>query len=1238
MPDQDIEKAMIKAGLSLDLFGHSRAVVRCGRFELLRPLGRGSMGLVYEGLDTERGHRVAVKVLTRLDANAIFRLKREFRSLSETVHPNLVALDELFHEHGQWFFSMELVDGEPFARWVRADVEDAGARLERALRQLVTAVHAVHGAGQLHRDLKPSNVLVTKEGRVVVLDFGLVLEQARPNGSRITHSEILGTPAYMAPELGAGQEASQASDWYAVGVMLFEALTGRLPFEGNPLQILSEKQHREAPDPRGLVASLPAALSDVCMSLLTRSPCDRADGKQLLAVLGGSASSVASVPLQRLSASGSTALLGRARELALLEAGLDKVRQGSAASILVHSVSGGGKSALLEHFAARCERTGSQTTVVLRGRCHPQESVPYKVFDSVVDALCRLLCNLPDRDLRGLLPRHLSALLQLFPVLSRVPGMGEAASLGSRLHQARDLRVLAFAALKELLLRLTDRMTVVIAVDDLQWGDIDSAHMLAHVLNSPEAPPLLFVGAYRSDEADSSEFLQALLCERGGDRSGQPQCLELGPLDAAAAGELARCLLVPQMHGRQLISQTIAVESQGVPFFVSELAQRYNASCDRGQTPQGMPPISLEQLILERVAARSPEAQRLLRTLSVAAGPLERSVAFEAAGLAAGERVLRELRGGRQIRRRGAAPDDWTEIYHDRLRETIVRSMPADALAETHRRLALALERSDFATPERLVLHYSGAGDRVRAGATAAKAAAAAANKLAFDRAAGLYRMAIDLLPIAGHTKHDLFRGLADALANAGRGAQAGDAYLEAFATAPPEQALLMRRLAAEQYLGSPRGPEKGLMLARATLARIGVELPQHEAALLQAYLWQRMLLRRKPLRVPLAPTTVRDPAQLERLETLSHLFPPMLWMDTLAGGLVHARYWNEARSAGDIVHMLRAYTTEVLNLALLGGPRNEQRAAHLLAVAGELAERIDSPYARALVHGADANRLAWNSRQFEDARRAADLAADVFENVGHGTYFWERAGFGLVRFVTIINAGKLTDLASLSAESERDAYERSDHLSAGMMLTSRPYFDLVKDDPESALGMIERMRPWMRLSTNLRAMWWLRASEALIYLGRCRESVELVEAEWPTFRNSFLYRCEPFRNNGRYYRARAALAGFLETRDPALRTLAWRATRELADRDSVHGALRSMLLGTLHQLDGDAQAASGYLRQGRARAHLSQAGLCALYAERALCLLNGDSAGVDRSDAAMRAQGVANPQRWSWLCAPTAS
>ena len=158
-------------------------------------------------------------------------------------------------------------------------------KLRLALPQLARGLHALHSAGKIHRDVKPANIRVTSEGRVVLLDFGLVAEHERRRGYE--SGSIVGTVAYMAPEqCNADSSLSPAADWYSVGVVIFQALTGKLPFEGSPARVVLDKQTKNAPGPSDLATGIPDDLDQLCRQFLDRDPAARPSGRALMARLG----------------------------------------------------------------------------------------------------------------------------------------------------------------------------------------------------------------------------------------------------------------------------------------------------------------------------------------------------------------------------------------------------------------------------------------------------------------------------------------------------------------------------------------------------------------------------------------------------------------------------------------------------------------------------------------------------------------------------------------------------------------------------------------------------------------------------------------------------------------------------------------------------------------------------------------------------------------------------------------
>jgi len=233
--------------------------VAVGRYVLVREIARGGMGTVYEALDPELKRRIAIKVLHGeiADARTVARLHREASIAARLQHPNIVAIHEVGTHEGRHFIAMDYVDGRTLADVLR-ERGTARAELLRMLEDVARAVGFAHARGVVHRDLKPANVLVDAGGRVLLTDFGLA--HAEDVGQRLTRSQaVLGTPHYMAPEQVRGEtrNTDARSDVYALGVMLYEILTGRLPFGAQtPAHLFQQILVEEPPPPAAAEADL----------------------------------------------------------------------------------------------------------------------------------------------------------------------------------------------------------------------------------------------------------------------------------------------------------------------------------------------------------------------------------------------------------------------------------------------------------------------------------------------------------------------------------------------------------------------------------------------------------------------------------------------------------------------------------------------------------------------------------------------------------------------------------------------------------------------------------------------------------------------------------------------------------------------------------------------------------------------------------------------------------------------
>ena len=475
--------------------------VRIGDYRLQRELGRGGMGVVYEAVHVHRGHRVALKMLPQVDGAQLYRFKREFRSAADLSHPNLIGLQSLESDGSQWFFTMDLIDGVDFLTHVRPAGRLDEARLRAALTELVMGVLALHRHHIIHRDLKPSNVMVARDGRVVILDFGLVVELGHGGGAVQSLDRIAGTPGYMAPEQAAARSVSAATDWYAVGTMIYEALAGKRPFDGSVWEILRDKQS-QAPVPLAGEAGTPGDLAELSMKMLAVDPHDRPDALAIVKVVASGAGSDTTA----VAAASSRRLVGRDHQLKILnDAFREVVHHRQPQAVFIVGRSGEGKTALADAFLAGLGT--DRNVAIMAGRCYDRESVPFKAIDSLIDALAGYLRTLGETDAALVMPDDIGVLARVFPVLDRVEVVAKATGGRASMLDDQQVRQRAFGALRSMLGRISRRCPIVWVIDDLQWGDADSAEALFEVMRPPEAPQLLVLGTYRSDEIEGSAFL-----------------------------------------------------------------------------------------------------------------------------------------------------------------------------------------------------------------------------------------------------------------------------------------------------------------------------------------------------------------------------------------------------------------------------------------------------------------------------------------------------------------------------------------------------------------------------------------------------------------------------------------------------------------------------------------------------------------------------------------------------------
>jgi hypothetical protein len=1104
------------------------------RFETRGMLGSGGMGVVFRAFDHRLAREVALKTLRQASGRDLFRFKREFRALTDIVHPNLVALHELHTTGDEWFFSMELVEGVSFVEWLRrqepvdeptqgfggeatmptragvlADLEPLAIDMDRlrdALAQLVDGILALHVSGKLHRDLKPSNVLVTPEGRVVLLDFGLVsdVENARVD---LTHEQAaVGTPAYMSPEQAADVALTEASDWYAVGVMLFEALTGRRPFEGSAEQMMRRKQTEAPPSPSTVDPRVPPVLDELCTRLLSRMPADRPDGRAILAALG-SAPSRTTLELER----SLTAMpfVGRQDELAALRrAHADSRRHGVA--VFLRGDSGMGKSQLARRFL---DELGGDT-LLLEGRCYERESVPYKTLDTVIDALTGALMRLPRQRQESIIPRDVAALARLFPVLRRVATVDERTLIASLPPDPQEIRRRAFGALRFLLGRLAAHGSVVIAVDDLQWGDADSAVFLSEVIHHPEPLPLLLILTCRLE--DDAGVVAKVQVARPGTPRGDTRVIDVGPLPDAEA----RLLLRELRGGRDDTAEVLLREGAGHPLFLAELARGSNGGRRDDST-------SLEILITRRIDELPPSAAALLRTIAVAARPVPVDQAARAASLAGVGSELALLRSERLIRVRHVGESDlvYVEPYHDRIRAAAVSGLGAAEQRWVHEQLARTLEAAGGSDVEALVEHWLAAGYPGRAATDAVRAAAIAEEKLAFHRAAQLYALALHHGSATGDERRRLLRVRGNALANAGGLDEAAAMYGEAATGAEPDEALELDRLRLEQILRRGRLAE-GVELSEKVLAAVGVPMPRTAGAALRSAVLQRARLRLRGLGFVERKASEVPPDELRRVDVLTTTASGLPFIDPMLGKALQFRFLRAALDAGE-PHRLSYALSEELGYLGMAGVKNKKRVEEVTRILGKVSARNQHPGLAGFATASEGLAMFLMGR-WRDAARLFEQGMKGMRDHGVGLR-WETTLAELYLTSSLFYLGETRDLARLVPLLLRDALERGDVYSQhGLKGWRSNVAWLVMGRPDEARAHAEDVAANRTTAEGFHLQHWfelLAQTQIDLYVGDVAGAWQRLEVGWPLLTASHLLRVQNIRIESGYLRARVLLA-----------------------------------------------------------------------------------------------------------------
>jgi ABC-type oligopeptide transport system substrate-binding subunit len=716
-----------------------------GRYRLDAELGRGGMGTVYQARDSVLKRDVAVKLLSAsgLGTEGRARLMNEAQATASLNHPNIVAVYDAGESEVAGtadplpYIVMELLDG----RTLHDQPPDSLGETLAITRQLCYALEHAHEQGIIHRDLKPENVMLVDEDTVKLMDFGL----ARSLTTRMTaEGTVMGTLFYMAPEMVMGQEVDGRADLYALGIMLYELTTGRLPFEAeDPVAVLTQHLHAPVVPPVAHNPELPPALDHLIVSLLAKEPDKRpASAAEVLVTLddldqpGHPAEK--SRPLSTLDRIVRGRLVGREQELAEARAIWSQVVAGQGQVLLVTGEPGIGKTRLTEELITQASVSGGRT---FTGASYAEGSSPYAPFRQI-------LRHSMSEDGSELPQEILADLLTIAPELqANYPELPDKKVTDPQEEQQRLLdNVAHYFSL------LSSRQPLLLVLEDAHWADSGTISLMRHLARNCNQQSLMLAVTYREVEIDEARTFHGALLDLQRERLASR--IKLSRLDREGTRALLATLFDEEITPEFLDS--IYMETEGNPFFIEEISKALVESGQlyfeggRWQRP-AIEELGIPQSIRVAIQARASGLSETSRNILEQAAVLGRVFDLPTLQLATEQDVdslldvLDEALAA-QLVEEGGGDEESFSFVHALIPASLVAGLRALRRRRLQRRAAAAFETTHPEDYEVLAHHFIEAGQIDKGAHYLLQAGDRARLQYAHEEAIESYQSAIDYL------------------------------------------------------------------------------------------------------------------------------------------------------------------------------------------------------------------------------------------------------------------------------------------------------------------------------------------------------------------------------------------------------------------------------------------------------------------------------------------------------------
>jgi oligopeptide transport system substrate-binding protein len=667
------------------------------RYQLGPELGQGGMGTVFRGYDQFLKREVAIKVVTNpnLDESSREKLIREAQAAAKLNHPNIVGIYDAGIHKQNAFIVMELVEGAPVSR----DQYDELDEVIDISTQICSALAHAHSFGIVHRDLKPENVLITSNGAIKLTDFGL----ARSTSSRLTNEGLIeGTVFYMAPEQALGRPIDHRTDLYSLGVMLYEMVTGQLPFTADdPIQVITQHLNTPVAPPRAHIPQLPPSLDELILDLLKKKPEKRPDSaarvqqalKDITQSIGRKEHIEGIDPINRIIHG---QMVGRDAEMREAVGYWQKALSGESHVLLVTGEAGIGKSRFVKELQTLVGVSGA---TILATECYAEGGAPYGPISHLVRIILeddpRLINHLPDF--------YLAYLRNTAPELRHLiqePVTADVSEGGNRSEAFSESFVLLCS-------EKSKGNGLLLVLEDIQWSDSGSMYLIRQLARRSRSLnlPLLIVLSYRDEDANDSEPLKETVYELSRERLSSQ--IALNRLSRGATSDLLRAMMREDISPE--FTDGLFHETEGNPFFIEEVCKTLIESGDLHHDGEKWCCFDMERLkipqsirfvVQERVERLPSQARDTLLRAAVLGREfnfdtlrkmtdLDENALIDSLELAENSQLIYEVEPEEDGRFQGATSFAFSQKL---VRTTLTDSIGSLRRKEIHRRAAYALE------------------------------------------------------------------------------------------------------------------------------------------------------------------------------------------------------------------------------------------------------------------------------------------------------------------------------------------------------------------------------------------------------------------------------------------------------------------------------------------------------------------------------------------------------------------